>query len=128
MKYTGQLVTGDFEENTMTFEIEGEMILQAGRYEIQQIEVGNKGKNLGIANVTQWVAASYKLPNHLQTVWGSNGKGWTALVCLIETNEGWHWAESNGTIYEENGEIVSECESDDLDVVYWQPLPKPPYG
>ena len=52
MKYTGQLVTGDFEENTMTFEIEGEMILQAGRYEIQQIEVGNKGKNLGIANVS----------------------------------------------------------------------------
>lgn len=52
MKYTGQLVTGDFEENTMTFEIEGEMILQAGRYEIKQIEVGNKGKNLGIANVS----------------------------------------------------------------------------
>ncbi len=52
MKYTGQLVTGDFEENTMTFEIEGEMILQAGKYEIQQIEVGNKGKNLGIANVS----------------------------------------------------------------------------
>ena len=28
----GELITGDFEENTMTFEIEGEMILKAGRY------------------------------------------------------------------------------------------------
>ena len=53
MKYTGQLVTGDFEDNTMTFEIEGEMILQAGKYEISQIEVGNQVKNLGIANVSQ---------------------------------------------------------------------------
>lgn len=52
MKYTGQLVTGDFEENTMTFEIEGEMILQSGKYEISQIEVGNQVKNLGIANVS----------------------------------------------------------------------------
>ena len=52
MKYTGQLVTGDFEDNTMTFEIEGEMILQAGKYEISQIEVENQVKKLGIANVS----------------------------------------------------------------------------
>ena len=47
MKFTGQLITGDFEENTMTFEIEGEIVLQAGKYNIEQIEVGNSGKNLG---------------------------------------------------------------------------------
>lgn len=76
--------------------------------------------------VTEWVTASEKLPPPLQTVWGSNGKGWTALVCLVETNEGWHWAESNGVIYEENGKIVSECESDDLDVKFWHMLPEPP--
>ena len=52
MKYTGQLVTGDFEDNTMTFEIEGEMILQAGKYRIEQIQIGNQVKNLGIANVS----------------------------------------------------------------------------
>ena len=52
MKYTGQLVTGDFEDNTMTFEIEGEMILQAGKYSIEQIQVGNQVENLGIANVS----------------------------------------------------------------------------
>jgi hypothetical protein len=52
MKYTGQLVTGDFEDNTMTFEIDGEMILQAGKYEISQIEAGKQVKNLGIANVS----------------------------------------------------------------------------
>ena len=52
MKYTGQLVTGDFEDNTMTFEIDGEMILQSGKYAIEQIQVGNQVKNLGIANVS----------------------------------------------------------------------------
>jgi hypothetical protein len=45
MKYIGKLVTGDFEENTMTFEIEGEMTLQAGKYKIVQIEAGNQAKN-----------------------------------------------------------------------------------
>lgn len=30
----GELLTGDLEENTMTFEIEGEMELKAGRYAI----------------------------------------------------------------------------------------------
>jgi hypothetical protein len=45
MEYTGKLITGDFEDNTMTFEIEGEMTLQAGRYRIVQIEVGNQVKN-----------------------------------------------------------------------------------
>lgn len=52
MKYTGQLITGDFEDNTMTFEIDGEMILQAGKYSIEQIQVGNQVKNLGIADVS----------------------------------------------------------------------------
>ena len=48
MKYTGQLVTGDYEDNTMTFEIDGEMILQAGKYYIEQIQVGNQVKNIGV--------------------------------------------------------------------------------
>jgi hypothetical protein len=43
MKYTGKLIAGNFEDNTMTFEIEDEMILQAGRYKIVQIEIGNQG-------------------------------------------------------------------------------------
>lgn len=51
MKYTGQLVTGDFEENTMTFEIEGEMILQAGKYTIARIENESELENLCIADV-----------------------------------------------------------------------------
>jgi len=52
MEYTGKLVTGDFEDNTMTFEIEGEMKLQAGKYKIVQIEAGNQVKNnVGLAGV-----------------------------------------------------------------------------
>ena len=81
---------------------------------------------LNICNVSGWVATTDKLPKLLQTVWVCNDKGWIALGCLVETHEGWHWAESNGVVYIENGEIVSDCESEDLDVVYWHELPKPP--
>ena len=34
----GELITGDLAENTMTFEIEGDVALRAGRYEITRIE------------------------------------------------------------------------------------------
>lgn len=77
-----------------------------------------------ISSTKGWVSVKDLLPKAFQTVWLSNGKGWCCLGCLIEDNEGWHWAESNGVIYVENGEIVSECESEDLDVTYWHELPK----
>jgi hypothetical protein len=70
-----------------------------------------------------WVSVSKALPPSLETVWLSDGKGWVALGCRIVTSEGWHWAQSNGIIYGDNGRIVSECESEDLDVVCWHPLP-----
>lgn len=79
-----------------------------------------------------WVSVEDKLPEVLETVWVSNGKGWTALGCrtdYYENDEGgfdWCWAGSNGIIYEESGKIVSECEEDDLDVRFWHPLPSPP--
>ena len=74
----------------------------------------------------QWVAIKDELPPILETIWLSNGKGWTDLGCRVETNEGWHWAGQNGIIYQEKNQIVAECDSDDLDVVYWCKLPKPP--
>lgn len=37
VEFTGTLCMGDFQENTMTFEIEGDMTLQAGRYLISKI-------------------------------------------------------------------------------------------
>lgn len=81
------------------------------------------GRELGVSG---WVAVTDALPKALQTVWLTNGKGWCCLGCLVEDAEGWHWAESNGVIYIESGEIVSECESEDLDVNFWHALPKPP--
>lgn len=72
----------------------------------------------------KWIETKKELPKPLETVWISNGKGWTTLGCLVETKEGIHWAETNGIIYEDNGQIVSECESDDLDVNLWHELPK----
>lgn len=75
--------------------------------------------------MNHWISVDDGLPQELETVWISNGKGFTALGCLAY-DEGWHWAKSNGVIYEENGQIVSECESDDLDVKFWARLPKAP--
>jgi hypothetical protein len=71
-----------------------------------------------------WVSVKDSLPEHLQTVWITNGKGWTNLGCLVDTSEGWCWAEISGEVYEHKGEIVAECEIDDLDVQFWHPLPK----
>lgn len=65
MKYTGQLVTGDFEDNTMTFEIDGEMILQSGKYSIEQIQVGNQVKNLGIANVSGSLPSEIEIQKYI---------------------------------------------------------------
>lgn len=71
-----------------------------------------------------WFSVDKKLPEALETVWLTNGKNFVCLGCLVEDNEGWHWAESNGVIYLEGDKIVSECESEDLEVKYWKPLPK----
>jgi hypothetical protein len=79
-----------------------------------------------LANNNKWISVTEKLPKALQTVWLTDGKGWVALGCLVESDGGWHWAESNGIIYAENGEIVSECESEDLHVNFWHELPKLP--
>ena len=64
--------------------------------------------------INTWVAVTDALPKPLQTVWLTNGKGWVCLGCLVESDDGWHLAEGNGVIYIENGEIVSECESEDM--------------
>jgi hypothetical protein len=81
----------------------------------------------------EWISVKEKLPEHLETVWISNGKGWTTLGCrtdLYDNGEdgfSWCWAAiSNGLVYEKEGKIVAECEEDDLDVIFWQSLPKPP--
>ena len=73
----------------------------------------------------EWISVKDRLPKELETVWISNGKGWTTLGCLAY-EEGWYWAETNGVIFERDGKIVSECISEDLDVQYWMPLPTPP--
>ena len=79
-----------------------------------------------IENVISCVAIKNGLPEELETVWISNGKGWTTLGCIVFAEGGWHWAETNGVIYQEKDKIVSECESDDLDVKFWHALPEPP--
>jgi hypothetical protein len=81
---------------------------------------------VGLDNVISWVAVENGLPDELETVWISNDKGWATLGCLVYAEGGWHWAETNGVIYQEDGKIVSECKSDDLNVKFWHRLPEPP--
>jgi hypothetical protein len=87
---------------------------------------------IGNTDVSGWVSVHDDLPEILETVWVSNGKGWTTLGCRSDYYEGddgklvWCWAASNGIIYEEDGKIVAECEEDDLDVCFWHRLPVPP--
>lgn len=57
--------------------------------------------------------------------------GLVALACRVWVDDGdesgWLWAVSNGTIYQEGGRIVSECEmDDDYDFTHWLPLPNVP--
>ena len=76
---------------------------------------------------SEWILCDEDMPEVDETVWITNGCGWTALGCLVECEGGYCWAVTNGIIYEEDGKIVSECElDDDYDVVYWQKLPNPP--
>ena len=72
-----------------------------------------------------WVPVEQSLPNNLETVWIANKKGYVNLGCRIVLEEGWHWAESNGIIFSENGKIISECESEDLEIDFWFPLSVP---
>ena len=69
-----------------------------------------------------WISVNKGLPHDNETVFISNGKGWTSIGCLIY-DEGYHWAEIDGEIYQEGDKIVAECVPDDLDVQYWHKLP-----
>jgi hypothetical protein len=74
-----------------------------------------------------WIHVEDALPEHLQTVWCVTKDGTPFIGCYgYLENEGWFWAQSNGIIYREGDSIISEAEIDDLDVVYWMPLPKLP--
>ena len=82
----------------------------------------------------EWISVNDSLPHYLQTVWVSDGKGWTTLGCRTNFDDddddgGWSWcwaAIDNGIIYEQDGKIIAECEEDDLDVQYWHKIPNPP--
>lgn len=75
---------------------------------------------------SSWVSVTDSLPDLLETVWLTDGKGFVCLGCRVASDDWWHWAKSNVIIYSENGKIISECESEDLDVMFWHELPKLP--
>lgn len=74
-----------------------------------------------------WIDVNDSLPEENETVWAySVYTNFVALAAVVY-GQGWLWAISNGTIYIDNGKIVSECESgDDYEFTHWQPLPRLP--
>ena len=76
-----------------------------------------------------WASLSESMPDENETVWLTIlGTSYVTLGCRVYLkNEGWFWALSNGTIYGENGKIVSECElSDDDAFTHYCRLPSLP--
>ena len=81
--------------------------------------------------MSEWYLVKDGLPDENKTVWLYNEKNkYVALGCSIYVNnEGWFLAVSNGEIYSENGEIVTEAEIDDYEFTHWKyvdKLPQPP--
>ena len=81
--------------------------------------------------MSEWNLVKDKLPDKNKTVWLYNEKNkYVVLGCSVYVNnEGWFLAVSNGEIYSENGEIVTEAEIDDYEFTHWKyvdKLPQPP--
>lgn len=80
--------------------------------------------------VSSWVSFEQGFPDENETVWLYNcNNNHIALGCRVWTGEdgGWCLALSNGTIYGENGKIVSECDiDDDYEFTHWSRLPELP--
>ena len=81
--------------------------------------------------VSCWVSISEtkQYPNENDTVWLYNSKDkcvWLGCYVYLP-NEGWFWAVSNGTIYAENGKIITEADvDDDYEVTHWCAVPSLP--
>lgn len=80
-----------------------------------------------------WPSVNERLPDPLQLVWISDGKGWTRLGCRaspylgLRAKKKCYWAILKGTVYEYNETIGGVVvEEDDLNVQFWHPVPKPP--
>lgn len=74
-----------------------------------------------------WIDVSVELPTPNETVWLTDGKMWVALGCLVDNENIYCWASSNGFTCIDDGKIEAECEIEDLDVKYWHRLPKLPF-
>ena len=78
--------------------------------------------------MSEWYLVKDGLPDENKTVWLYNEKNkYVALGCSVYVNnEGWFLAVSNGEIYSENGEIVTEAEIDDYEFTHWKYVDKLP--
>ena len=70
--YKAELISGDFEDNTITFEIEGEMTLRAGDYVILAKEEFEKNENelIDLRRYCQEMEKTLHDPNRLADLIG----------------------------------------------------------
>lgn len=112
--------------DAMFSEIQFDLPAEFRPYIKEAIKIGAKRGYEAKEAEDKWISVKEQHPQHLEIVWLSDGGNFVALGCVVNSEDGYHWAQSNGLIYAENGKIVSECESDDLDIKFWQPLPNLP--
>lgn len=75
----------------------------------------------------RWYSVEESLPQHMETVWMSDGKNYISLGCLFNDGETFCWAESSGYVYIKDGKIISDdAELFDFIPTFWHPLPIPP--
>lgn len=75
----------------------------------------------------EWMSIKDSLPDENETVWAYNINNNSIYLAALVYSDGWLWAVSNGSVYTEGRNIVSECELDDqYEFTHWIPLPKLP--
>lgn len=90
---------------------------------------GNGNEVLAVVSCWVSIAETKKYPKENETVWMYNAKDkcvWLGCYVYL-ANEGWFWAISNGTIYEQEGKIITEADiDDDYEITHWCTVPSLP--
>jgi hypothetical protein len=75
-----------------------------------------------------WISVKDQEPPENKTVWLYDMEtGFAFLGCYIYlVNDGWFYVKSNGEIYSDNGEIITECEMDEYNPTHWHSVPSLP--
>jgi hypothetical protein len=75
--------------------------------------------------MTDWIPVTASMPPEEATVWLTDGThAW--LGCRVWTEGQWWWATLAGQVYAQDGQIIAECEIEDIEPTHWHALPTLP--